>query len=59
MSLMVSDDGVTGPINIGNPNEFSIVELANIVVKMVGSRSKIVYRQLPQDDPLQRKPDIS
>lgn len=57
--LMASEDGVTGPINLGNPSEFSILELASLIVDMTGSRSRIVHRALPQDDPRQRKPDIS
>ena len=57
--LMETDDAVTGPINIGNPNEFSILQLANKVIELIGSRSRIVHRPLPQDDPRQRSPDIS
>jgi UDP-glucuronate decarboxylase len=57
--LMESDEEVTGPINLGNPGEFSIKELAERVVTMTGSNSKIVYEPLPQDDPAQRQPDIS
>jgi UDP-glucuronate decarboxylase len=57
--LMRSPDSITGPINIGNPAEFTILELAQQVIKMTGSRSKIVHRPLPQDDPRQRRPDIS
>jgi UDP-glucuronate decarboxylase len=57
--LMESDEDVTGPINLGNPGEFSIKELAEQVVTMTGSNSKIVYEPLPQDDPTQRQPDIS
>jgi len=56
--LMESDDEVTGPINLGNPGEFSIKELAERVVALVGSGSKLVYEPLPQDDPTQRQPDI-
>ena len=59
MRLMSSDDDVTGPINIGNPTEFSILDLASLVIDMTGSRSRIVHHPLPQDDPRQRKPDIS
>jgi UDP-glucuronate decarboxylase len=59
MRLMESDPDVTGPVNLGNPGEFSIKELAEKVVAMVGSGSKIVYEPLPQDDPTQRKPDIT
>jgi UDP-glucuronate decarboxylase len=57
--LMESEDDVTGPINLGNPGEFSIKELAEKVVAMTGSGSKIVYEPLPQDDPTQRQPDIT
>ena len=56
---MGTADTTTGPINLGNPNEFSMHELASIVIDMTGSRAKIVHRPLPQDDPRQRKPDIS
>ena len=48
-----------GPINIGNPVEFSMLQLANVVRELTGSRSRIVHRPLPQDDPRQRQPDIS
>jgi UDP-glucuronate decarboxylase len=57
--LMESDEDVTGPINLGNPGEFSIKELAGKVISMTGSDSKIVYEPLPQDDPTQRQPDIT
>jgi UDP-glucuronate decarboxylase len=57
--LMGSADSVTGPINLGNPGEFTILELASQVLDLAGSRSKIVHRPLPQDDPKQRRPDIS
>lgn len=59
MRLMDSPDEVTGPINLGNPHEMSVRELAERVVALTGSRSKLVYRPLPQDDPLQRCPDIT
>ena len=59
IGLMGTADTTTGPINLGNPNEFSMHELASIVIDMTGSREKIVHRPLPQDDPRQRKPDIS
>ena len=59
MRLMGSDDSVTGPINLGNPNEFSVKELAERVIAQTGSKSRIEYRPLPQDDPTRRKPDIS
>jgi UDP-glucuronate decarboxylase len=57
--LMATADQVTGPVNIGNPTEFSILELATQVIAMIGSRSRIVHRSLPDDDPRQRQPDIS
>jgi UDP-glucuronate decarboxylase len=57
--LMASADPITGPINIGNPTEFTILELASQVIELIGSRSRIVHRPLPQDDPRQRRPDIS
>lgn len=59
IKLMDSGDEVTGPVNLGNPNEFTIKELAEKVIEMTGSKSKINYLPLPQDDPQQRKPDIS
>jgi UDP-glucuronate decarboxylase len=57
--LMASRDSVTGPVNIGNPTEFTILELASQIVAMIGSPSRIVHRSLPDDDPRQRQPDIS
>jgi UDP-glucuronate decarboxylase len=57
--LMNTGDDVIGPINIGNPNEFKISELAEAVVALTNSGSKIVYKPLPQDDPKQRRPDIT
>jgi UDP-glucuronate decarboxylase len=57
--LMDTDDTVTGPINLGNPVEFSIRELAERTLRLTGSRSPIEYRPLPQDDPRQRRPDIT
>jgi UDP-glucuronate decarboxylase len=59
MRLMGTRNEVTGPVNIGNPKEFSILELASTVIELTGSRSRIVHRPLPQDDPRQRRPDIS
>lgn len=56
--LMDSRTDFTGPVNIGNPGEFTILQLAQMVIAMTGSHSKIVYQPLPQDDPLQRKPVI-
>ena len=57
--LMNTPDEVTGPINIGNPKEFSIAELANMVLKLTGSKSAIILKPLPSDDPRQRQPDIA
>ena len=57
--MMNSQKGVTGPVNTGNPGEFTIKELAEKVVAQTGSLSKIVYKDLPADDPTQRRPDIS
>jgi len=57
--LMGTADAVTGPVNIGNPGEFSILELASMVIELTGSRSRIVNKRLPNDDPKQRRPDIS
>ncbi len=56
--MMNSRDGFTGPVNLGNPGEFTMLELAKKVIGLTGSRSKIVYEPLPQDDPAQRKPVI-
>ncbi len=57
--LMASDDDFTGPVNTGNPGEFTIKELAEKVVSMIGSKSQLEYKPLPQDDPTQRRPDIT
>lgn len=54
-----TEDAFTGPMNLGNPSEFTILELANKVIELTGSNSKIEYMPLPSDDPIQRKPDIS
>lgn len=59
LKLMDTDDQITGPINLGNPNEFSIRELAEKVIQITGSKSTIVYMDLPQDDPRQRRPVIA
>ncbi|MFC3414828.1 UDP-glucuronic acid decarboxylase family protein [Algoriphagus hitonicola] len=56
--LMNSRDGFTGPVNIGNPGEFTMLELANLVIELTNSKSKLVFLPLPQDDPMQRKPII-
>lgn len=57
--LMESDASVTGPVNLGNPGEFTMLELAEKVIQSTGSSSKIMFQDLPQDDPKQRRPDIS
>lgn len=57
--MMNTEDDFIGPVNIGNPHEFSMLELAEKVIKLTGSHSKIVFKPLPQDDPKQRQPDIS
>ncbi len=57
--LMATDDDVTGPINLGNPSEFTMIELAENVIELTGSKSKLVFESLPADDPKQRKPDIT
>jgi UDP-glucuronate decarboxylase len=57
--IMDTPADITGPINVGNPSEFTIIELARMVVDLVGSRSRIVHRPLPENDPKQRQPDIS
>jgi UDP-glucuronate decarboxylase len=59
LKLMASDADFTGPVNIGNPGEFSMLELAELVLKLTNSRSKLKHLPLPQDDPKQRRPDIS
>lgn len=59
VKLMATDDSVTGPINLGNPGEFTMVELAEQVIELTGSRSRIIHLPLPADDPKQRKPDIT
>jgi UDP-glucuronate decarboxylase len=59
LRLMDTGDDVTGPINLGNPGEFTIKQLAETVIELTGSKSTIEYRPLPQDDPRQRQPDIS
>jgi UDP-glucuronate decarboxylase len=59
MKLMNSPDEVTGPVNLGNPVEFTILSLAEKVIELTGSSSKVVFQPLPSDDPLQRQPDIS
>jgi UDP-glucuronate decarboxylase len=57
--MMASSDQFIGPVNMGNPNEFTILELAEKVIQLTGSKSKIIYKPLPSDDPMMRQPDIS
>ncbi len=57
--MMDAPDDITGPINLGNPVETSVAELAQLIIELTGSRSQIVHRPLPVDDPIQRCPDIS
>ena len=58
LRMMATEDGFTGPVNIGNPSEFTILELAQLVLEISGSKSKIIFKDLPSDDPKRRKPDI-
>jgi len=58
IKMMNSKSGFTGPVNIGNPTEFTMLELAQQIIKLTGSKSKIVFEELPEDDPMQRKPII-
>jgi UDP-glucuronate decarboxylase len=59
LRLMASGDDVTGPINLGNPGEFTMLELAQLVIELTGSKSELVFHPLPADDPKQRRPDIT
>lgn len=59
VKMMATSDSFTGPVNIGNPNEMSMVDLANLIIELTNSKSKIVFSDLPLDDPRKRKPDIS
>ena len=59
MAMMASPDTVTGPVNLGNPGEFTMIELAKLVIELTGAKSQLVFQPLPQDDPKQRQPDIS
>lgn len=59
IKLMESHKSVTGPINMGNPSEFTMIELAELVIKLTSSRSKLKFKPLPEDDPKQRQPNIS
>lgn len=57
--MMASEKSFLGPVNLGNPNEFTMLELAQAIIELTGSKSKIIHLDLPQDDPKQRQPDIS
>jgi len=57
--MMNGPDDFTGPVNLGNPGEFTILELAEMIIRLTGSKSRIIFSPLPQDDPIQRQPDIS
>ena len=59
LRLMATEDTFTGPVNLGNPSEFTVRQLAQAVLAITGSRSKIVHQPLPADDPRQRQPDIA
>ena len=59
LRLMTTEKGVTGPMNLGNPIEYTILEIAEIIIDQIGSKSKIIFEPLPEDDPKQRQPDIS
>ena len=56
---LMNQDKIMGPVNLGNPGEFTIKELAEKVIQLIGSKSKVVFKELPKDDPMRRKPDIS
>ena len=57
--MMNTPDEVTGPVNIGNPCEFTMLDLAQKIIELTGSKSRIEFHELPEDDPMQRKPDIT
>ncbi len=57
--MMATEDSFTGPVNLGNPNEFTMIELAEQIIRLTDSHSEIVFCPLPSDDPKQRKPDIT
>jgi UDP-glucuronate decarboxylase len=59
MIAMMDQEELIGPVNLGNPNEFTILELATMVKELTGSKSEIVFQPLPQDDPVRRRPDIT
>jgi UDP-glucuronate decarboxylase len=57
--MMATGDSFTGPVNTGNPGEFTMLELAGLILELTGSKSKLVFAPLPSDDPKQRRPDIT
>ena len=59
LPILASGNDVTGPVNLGNPGEFTMIELAKLVLELTASKSQLVFQPLPQDDPKQRQPDIS
>ena len=59
MRMMNAPDDFSGPVNLGNPNEMTVLELAKLILELTGSKSRIVFEELPQDDPKVRCPDIS
>lgn len=59
MYLMMEKDGFMGPVNLGNPDEFTILELANLIIELTKSKSEIIFKELPADDPTRRNPDIN
>ena len=59
VKMMNSPDDFTGPVNLGNPEEYRVIELAEKIIDLTGSKSKIVFKPLPQDDPKRRRPDIT
>ena len=59
IKMMNNEENFIGPVNLGNPSERSILEFAKLIIEMTNSKSKIIYKPLPSDDPIQRKPDIS
>lgn len=59
LKVMDTDDSFTGPVNLGNPGEFTMLELAEKVIQKIGGKSKIIFRPLPSDDPKMRRPDIT
>lgn len=58
IKMMEAEDGVVGPVNLGNPEEYTVLEIAKKIIELTGSQSELIYRDLPQDDPTQRRPDI-